>query len=520
MSAATAGLGRRRPVPLAGPGRLLRIEVRRNSMRVLVPLLAALVWFDAYRTAMEVAPVWDLRESVLTSQLPQDWEALVAGVGAWVGSREERRHISDLVTPTVRPVWARRVLALAATVGWVLAAYLAFVGVLFGVTAGQATWGGPDWWPVAVGAAALTCVCGIGFAAGVFVPSRLTAPVTAIGIFMLSMAGARATGFRLGNPVATQHRQVLSPALTGSGDALLSPSGGTPSIRIGVYYPYLPDLAIAQLLLLAGLTVAVLGVLGLRRGPDARAGLRRAATAVAVAGLAAAGTAIGLASTAYQTAQGVLIPALHDAASDRPVPYTPVCAGADGVPVCVHPALRGILPNLTAALGPVLAQLAGVAGAPLKVDPDPAPGPVGEISWLVGGMGQTEAFIGGSPPELYLRGLPPQGSFGTDTAGFTKDARAMVALVLTTPPGVAYAVSGSQGTPAQQAVALALLQDSGVQVQPGCSYGQAFCAPAPGTAQYLAFRRFAALPAANRHAWLAAHLTALRAGRVTLAQLP
>jgi hypothetical protein len=135
-------------------------------------------------------------------------------------------------------------------------------------------------------------------------------------------------------------------------------------------------------------------------------------------------------------------------------------------------------------------------------------------------MGQTEAFIGGSPPVLYLRGLPPQGSFGADTAGFTKDARAMVALVLTTPPGVAYSVSGSQGTPAQQAVALALLQDSGVQVQPGCSYGQAFCAPAPGTAQYLAFRRFAALPAANRHAWLAAHLTALRAGRVTLAQLP
>jgi hypothetical protein len=32
--------------------------------------------------------------------------------------------------------------------------------------------------------------------------------------------------------------------------------------------------------------------------------------------------------------------------------------------------------------------------------------------------------------------------------------------------------------------------------------------------------RFAALPAGARHAWLTTHLPALRAGRITLAQLP
>jgi hypothetical protein len=37
---------------------------------------------------------------------------------------------------------------------------------------------------------------------------------------------------------------------------------------------------------------------------------------------------------------------------------------------------------------------------------------------------------------------------------------------------------------------------------------------------YAAARRFAALPAATQHAWLATHLDALRAGHVTLAQLP
>jgi hypothetical protein len=43
---------------------------------------------------------------------------------------------------------------------------------------------------------------------------------------------------------------------------------------------------------------------------------------------------------------------------------------------------------------------------------------------------------------------------------------------------------------------------------------------APGTQAYAAAERFAALPAAERHAWLVRHLAALRAGQLTLAQLP
>jgi hypothetical protein len=49
-------------------------------------------------------------------------------------------------------------------------------------------------------------------------------------------------------------------------------------------------------------------------------------------------------------------------------------------------------------------------------------------------------------------------------------------------------------------------------------YGQQL--PEPGSPAALAARRFAALTPAARHAWLAGHLAALRAGRVSLAQLP
>jgi hypothetical protein len=45
--------------------------------------------------------------------------------------------------------------------------------------------------------------------------------------------------------------------------------------------------------------------------------------------------------------------------------------------------------------------------------------------------------------------------------------------------------------------------------------------PGPATAAvYGAARRLAALPPAVRHAWLVAHLSALRSGHLTLAQLP
>jgi hypothetical protein len=37
---------------------------------------------------------------------------------------------------------------------------------------------------------------------------------------------------------------------------------------------------------------------------------------------------------------------------------------------------------------------------------------------------------------------------------------------------------------------------------------------------YTAARRFAALPPTTRHAWLAAHLGALRSGQLTLGELP
>ena len=82
------------------------------------------------------------------------------------------------------------------------------------------------------------------------------------------------------------------------------------------------------------------------------------------------------------------------------------------------------------------------------------------------------------------------------------------------------------GSPAQQAVQAALLRGAGIPfaAQPGLmAVTENFPESGPGPATgpvYAAAGRLAALPAAARHAWLAAHLAALRAGRLTLKELP
>jgi hypothetical protein len=79
------------------------------------------------------------------------------------------------------------------------------------------------------------------------------------------------------------------------------------------------------------------------------------------------------------------------------------------------------------------------------------------------------------------------------------------------------------GSPVQQAVQAALLLDAGMPFAAQAAATQNIPGPPPGVAPeavYAAARRFAALSAMARRDWLAAHLAALRAGRLTVGQLP
>jgi hypothetical protein len=135
----------------------------------------------------------------------------VAGASAWMGSRESRRRTADLVSITARPRPARLLATWAATTCWALVAYLACVIVVYGVTAQQAAWGGPLWWPAMVAAASLPGLTALGFAAGTLVPSRFTAPLAALAAFSVLALSTQ--------PIhGSQSYWQISPVVTGPWD--------------------------------------------------------------------------------------------------------------------------------------------------------------------------------------------------------------------------------------------------------------------------------------------------------------
>src|SRR5829696_1127923 len=106
--------------------------------------------------------------------------------------------------------------------------------------------GGPLWWPVAVGAAMVAASCALGFAAGALLRGRFSAPLAAVAVFLALGAGA----------IAIEHNSTYAQIWP------LNVQGALPPDAFGIFSPYLPDLAITQVLLLAGVAVVLLGGLG------------------------------------------------------------------------------------------------------------------------------------------------------------------------------------------------------------------------------------------------------------------
>jgi hypothetical protein len=163
----------------------------------------------------------------------------------------------------------------------------------------------------------------------------------------------------------------------------------------------------------------------------------------------------------------------------------------------------------------VLGEVAGLPGAPSRVTeaaPTYSLSPSDEVSTRTGasGRGTVPVILPEPPPGVAVNGQT------VTTAEFAAQAEADVA------PDIVGRMIG-RGSPAQAAVTAALLQDgaAGLATPEFSLGGQGPRAPGRAAADVApAARRFAALPAAARHAWLASHLAALRAGRIALAQLP
>jgi hypothetical protein len=374
---------------------------------------------------------------------------------------------------------------------------------------------------VFVGVAGVTVVTVIGFTCGVFWPGRFTAPLVAIGVLVLYQ-----TGFR----------EALGVAASSGTYALLSPANSPPPVDAGVYYHVAPDLSIVQVMFMGGIAVALFGVLGLATAVRGRASARglasaraalahsggwllRAVAVILVAcGVAASWTAFVLAGTAKPDAVGGWeIPALHAAASDQPVPVAQDCTASSGFLVCVHPAFSFYLHDVAAAFDRVAAEIAGLPGAPTSGK---------EVASVSGGQ-DVQSGTSANPPVFEFTAEHVGTMFGQfngipNPAGWAQGfQQGLLDAFLTGRPPHPGPVPILLG-PAQQAVEDALMTATGSRPQGDIGQLSVNGKPAPRTlaAVSAAARRFAALPASARHAWLAAHLAALRDGTITLAQIP
>ena len=486
------------------PARLLRLEIKHSPFLWALPVLAALFYYDTYRTSVGLPPIWTIRATAVTDHMIDDFSVFAAGLAAWAGSREGRRKTGDLLATTVRAAWARRATVFAATAFWTLLAFLAGVALVYVQTAIQATWGGPPLWPVAVGVLAVLAACAIGFTGGTLFPGRFTAPLVAVAVLVLVYVG---------------HGAANTGSTTTGTYGVLSPAQPTTAPDVGVFYRVAPDIAIAQVMFIGGVIIVMAGLLALspvtgggRRGLSlGGVGQRVTVTgAVLVAcGVAASATAFSLAGTAqYASATGWSIPALHDAASDQPVPYTPVCA-TSGFPVCIHPAFADYLPAVTAALRPAEAEIAGLPGAPARAEQVPT-------GVLPATAGTTSVF---QYPQLdglaSLWATPADVNTASWQDGLQQD---FFTWFVSGPPSL---VATWVPTGAQQALVTALMAETGagtpVFAQPDANGKPIGPTPAQVGA---AATRFESLSKAARRDWLATHVAAIRAGGVTLAQIP
>jgi hypothetical protein len=495
--------------------RIVWLEARHSAFAWAVPLLAVLFVVDPLQAAAHYPALWTLRSSVVLDKFWPVCVPFAAAFSAWAGSREGRRRTDDLLAATARPAWTRQLCSLAGTLAWVLAAFGAGVAVLYVTIARAATWGGPPAWPVAAGAVSLTAVCALAFTLGALFPGRFTTPIVTAGISVLSVA-------------------VFSRTVSEGGTSVfaLSPDGIVPANDQGVFYPVAPDVSIVQVMFFAGCTLGAVGLLGLspraggvgwRGALDHASGggarLRAVATAVFATGIALAVTGFGLAAPATfsSVTGGVEVPALHDSADDKQLPYTPVCAAASaGFQVCLHPAYRNYLSQALSSFGPVMAELSGLPGTPVRAVEIP-----GQAVPPVVQQASRDGFVTGSPPayEFSMDGAIAQ---VPDPVQFRDGLRQDIVHAVIVGQVGQLTASGdlrwNAGTPAQQAVEDGLLTATGSQPYPACNPYVPQCTQQPQVTAAAA--RFAALPAAARHAWLTANLAALKAGQITLSRIP
>lgn len=448
-------------------GRLVLIETRRTVAVLLALPLFLLAWQTLGGWFVRPVVLWPDLSFVIGKGATPIGPPL-AGIAAWMAGRERRRGLAELLHTTARASFPRLLATLAGTLCWGVLAYSAFVIFALLWTARRATWGGPDGWPILVGLLALALYATFGFLIGTVLPSRFAAPLVALAVFavqvsLLPLANAFLSFYPLQWVFLVTH------------------------VDTTVWFGSRPAVAPFQALFSVGLTI--LGLVGLAYYRGRPHPLWSVASVLLALALVTA-SIVGVLQRAPTRAQ-----MREYWYPDRPArAYTPVCSAAP-LPVCVHPAYAAALPQVSADLNDLLAPLIGVPGFPSHAEQS-APSTISRAVQVAGAL-----------------------PYALDTYN-TYNARttALFCAIYACPTDTLVPVGTLQpGDPARTVIA-AWLWDR-VEGQTYSSFGS--CGVGGYTSDACAAAaRFAALDPQAQHEWLVAHFADLRAGRLTLEDLP
>lgn len=456
---------------------LLRIEFRRSFCLWLFPFMVATLAWLVYEELpagvwLWTETVWSLQGSLIL------FGPLVGGLAVWVAGRERRRDTGDLLSTTTRPGILRDLAVWAATAVWCVLAYGVVAAVFLLLTLRNASWGSPEPGPLLISLLAVVAHTALGYAAGSYLPGRSVAPLFAISMYWIQ-------GLAVFGPVSALR--------------YLSPLGG--DVASTVFYDESPDIFAPQAVWLIGLAATALAAVALKRRSSTGS-----LTAVVVAAAVAVVGAVAV----------LTIPVEPLDARGTPVPYEPACEEGE-ITVCVHPAYEVALPETVRVVRDLAGPLVGLPDAPTRAEQhgDAYPSrlrPDGKLLFDIRGAFNRSNLKGGVSFRDYME---------SDIAfALVADPSGYIEEDFDTYDGDRCSKPGGPSGEAQRVVAGWLVfRTGGYDSTNSMAFSETMSGrlcPRSGAS----IRRLDALGRAERQAWLKDNYANLRAGKLTLEDLP
>lgn len=477
--------------------RLFLIEFRRSPAIIAALAIAAVTaWLMWDHLPAGVVRWLEVSSSASDALIPAS--ALAAGIAAFVTGRDERLHLEDQLIQTSLSSVRRDVVAMLATMVWCLAGYLTVVVGFFVYAAMHATWAGPTWSFVTLSAAAIVLGVSIGWLVGIVFRNRLS-PLVAVVITVGLHAAYSLTG---------DLRRTDYVVENGMTNFRISES----SIRFLLPFELL-DFYVLRSVMLTGF-VWVLGLSGILA---AIAWWIRHRTIASLIVLSVSAMTSGI------SAAELLGNNPYMSAHRTGVMYVdPVCEQRlDGrISICLHPQDESLLDDTADAVETLLAPIVGITGVPAIYENQPAEAVLSDPNRLqIHVYDQT-----GIPNYIYstlLRELLHD--FSAPLGHETGSAQWVIGAWLIEEAGLSQ--SDSNGTlllrPAPPTARVDAARANGVTDYMALQqYADVQVGPEYVNSLHAAVDRFAALSPEQQRAWLEANWDDLRAGNLTLEDLP